>query len=191
MSVFSGPILRLLMFKDSSAERAAPWLSVAALSVIFLGIIALTNAFLNSAEKQRLPIISMLFGAFVKLVANYFIIVRVGIIGAPFGTLLCYISASALNIYFVIKNEGELPGIFSVFVKPLLCSVASIGTASALYVSLLNRVSEPIVTVLSIITATVIYGILILKTRTVSEEQILLLPFGDKLIKALKAVKIL
>ncbi|MBQ8344337.1 MAG: polysaccharide biosynthesis protein, partial [Clostridia bacterium] len=43
MSVFSAPILRLLMFKNDSVDRAAPWLSVAAVSVIFLGIISVTN----------------------------------------------------------------------------------------------------------------------------------------------------
>ena len=57
MSVFSYPILDLLMFKQDSIQRASPWLSIAAVSIAFLGIISVTNAFLNTSGKQKLPII--------------------------------------------------------------------------------------------------------------------------------------
>ena len=191
MSVFSGPILRLLMFKHSSAERAAPWLSVAALSIIFLGVIAITNAFLNSAGKQRLPIFSMLLGAFVKLSANYLLIGRFGIIGAPIGTVLCYMLASSFNIYFVIKNGGVMPSVRGVFVKPFICSVISVGLAAGLYIILTDFLAEPIVTLLAIFLAVLVYGITVIKTKTVSEEEILLAPNGKNIVKILKVVKLL
>ena len=119
MAVFSAPILNLLMFKDDSVERAAPWLSVAAISVIFLGVIAITNAFLNSAGHQRLPIISMLCGATVKLAANLILLDKIGMIGAPIATVLCYLTASVMNLYFVIKKVGDIPDPWMCFLCPL------------------------------------------------------------------------
>ena len=98
LGVFSYPILDLLMFKEASVERAAPWLSIASVSVLFLGIIAATNTFLNASGKQRLPIISMLFGAAAKLISNYFLLGKVGMMGAPISTVICYVCASTLNV---------------------------------------------------------------------------------------------
>ena len=87
--------------------------------------------------------------------------------------------------------DGELPGILSVFIKPFLCSLASVGTAAVLYLFLVGRVAEPIVTILSIISAALIYGLLIVKSRTVLEEEINLLPMGNKIAGVLKKAKIL
>ena len=191
LSVFSAPILSLLMFKQDSVERAAPWLSVAAISVIFLGVIAITNTFLNSAGKQNLPIVSMVCGAGVKLIANSILIERLGMVGAPLSTVLCYIVASSVNIFFVTKHVGSLPDIFSVFIKPFVCTVVSVGSAAVFYLCLSQVIYSGICTVLSIGIAAVLYGAFVIKTKVITREEIELFPFGDKIIIILKKLKIM
>ena len=191
MSVFSAPILNLLMFKQDSVDRAAPWLSVAAISVVFLGVIAVTNAFLNSAGKQNLPIISMICGALVKLIANSILIERVGIIGAPIATVLCYIAASSINIFFVIKHVGKLPDIFGVFISPFICTVFSVGSSAVFYMCISQLINVKACTLLSIGLAVVLYAVFILKSRTVTEEEIMLFPYGVKIIRMLEKLKII
>ena len=191
MSVFSAPILNLLMFKDDSVVRASPWLSVAAVSVIFLGVIAITNTFLNSAGYQRLPIISMLCGAVVKLVANYILLDKIGMIGAPIATVLCYLTASIINMYFVTKRVGDLPDPFGVFIMPLVCAHICVGSSVIIYTVLCLVISEEISAAISIASAVVIYVISVIKSRTVSEEEIGLAPMGDMILKTLKRLKIL
>lgn len=189
LGIFAYPILELLMFRPDSVNRASGWLSIAAISVFFLGLIAATNAFLNTAGKQRLPIISMLVGAIVKLISNYVLLGKFGIIGAPISTVLCYLSASTLNIFFTVKYVGKLPNLKKALLMPLLCGIISIGGSAVIYLLLSNVIPSRIVTVFSILLAVVSYVLFILKTKTVKKEEILLLPHGEMIVKILDKLK--
>jgi stage V sporulation protein B len=179
------------MFKQDSVDRAAPWLSVASVSIVFLGVISVTNAFLNSAGKQNLPIVSMICGAATKLIANSILIERIGIVGAPLATLMCYIVASLVNVYFVIKHIGRLPDVFSVFIRPFICTVISVGGAAVFYLCFSSLIYDKICTVLSIIMASALYGVSVIKSKTVTEEEISALPFGNKVVNVLKKINLL
>ena len=191
LGVFSYPILDLLMFKQESVARAAPWLSIASISVIFLGIIAITNVFLNTAGKQKLPIISMIVGALAKLISNYFLLGKIGIYGAPVSTVICYLFASSLNVYFSIKYVGKLPNLKRIFILPILASAFSIGASALLYILISLLVPTKLATIFSIFTAIILYLLLILRLRIVKENEILLFPSGEKIVKKLKKYKIL
>lgn len=191
LGIFAYPILDLLMFKPDSVERAAPWLSVAAISVVFLGIIAATNAFLNTAGKQVLPIISMLVGAFVKLISNYFLLETIGIYGAPISTVLCYVSAATINIFFTVKHVGALPNLRKTFGIPFVCAAVSVLTSAFIYFGFSFVIPAKIATIICILIATVGYLFLITKSKTVTEDEIMLLPNGEKIQSILKKIKFL
>ena len=188
LGVFSYPILDLLMFKQDSVSRAAPWLSIAAVSVVFLGIIATTNAFLNTAGKQRLPIISMLIGATAKLTTNYFLLGKIGIYGAPISTVICYLFAASFNIYFTVKHVGKLPNIKKIFGLPILSATLSIGTSALVYLLLINLLPIKISTVISIALAVILYLIISLKLKSINYDDISMLPNNEKIFKILNKV---
>ena len=185
LGIFSYPILNLLMFNSDSVNRAAPWLSIAAASVLFLGIISATNAFLNSAGRQKLPIISMLVGAGAKLISNYILLDKIGMLGAPISTVICYLTASALNIYFTIKHVGKIPNLIRIFTLPLIASILSIGTSALIFIGISIALPIKIATILSILLAVIMYVVLIFKIKAISREDILLVPRGEKLLKFL------
>jgi len=189
LSVYSSQILDLLMFKEDSVERASVWLSIAAISVMFLGVIAITNTFLNSAGHQRLPIISMLCGAAVKLIANYVLLGKIGMIGAPIATVLCYLTASVVNICFVIRRVGDIPDPFGVFIMPFVCSVIGIGSSLTVYIVISRFIATEIATVASILITVLIYTAMVVKSQTVTEEEILLAPKGKTFLSVLKRLK--
>jgi len=191
LSIFSYPLLELLMFKADSVSRAASWLSIAAISVMFLGIIASTNAFLNTTGKQSLPIISMLIGAGAKLISNYFLVEYLGIYGAPISTVICYLCAAIANIFFTVKYVGGLPGIKKSVAMPLLCGFIAIGLSALLYFGMSAFIYSRIATVFCVFFAIFGYLFLIVKTKTVTTEEILMLPNGQKFVKALKKLKFL
>ena len=190
LGVFSYPILDLLMFKQDSVSRAAPWLSIAAVSVVFLGIIATTNAFLNTAGKQRLPIISMLIGATAKLTTNYFLLGKIGIYGAPISTVICYLFAASFNIYFTVKHVGKLPNIKKIFGLPILSATLSIGASALVYLLLINLLPIKISTVISIALAVILYLIISLKLKSINYDDISMLPNNEKIFKILNKVGI-
>ena len=189
LGVFSRNILDLLMFTSGSVQRAAPWLSVGAVSVIFLGLISVTNAFLNTSGKQKYPIISMLSGATVKVIANFFLLEKIGIYGAPVSTVLCYLTATTLNIFFTVKYIGKLPSLKKAFLMPLVCSFASIGFSAVFYLILSFIIPMKIATVISVMTAIVLYLFAVLKTKTVTENELLTLPFGQKFVMIFAKLK--
>ncbi len=186
IGVFSRNILDVMMFTKESVERASPWLSAGAVSVIFLGLISATNAFLNTSGKQKYPIISMLCGAGVKIIANYILLPKIGIYGAPVSTVLCYLTATTLNVFFTVKHVGKLPDIKRVFGKPLLCSVVSIGFSAILYLLLDLILPMKIATIICILVAVLLYFFMIIRTKTILKEEILSLPHGAKMVKCLE-----
>ena len=188
LGVFSHNILELLMFTENSVSRAAPWLSLGAVSVVFLGIISATNAFLNTSGKQKYPIISMICGAAVKIIANYLLVGHIGIMGAPISTVLCYLTAATLNIYFTVKYVGKLPNVKKAFGMPLICAIISIGTSAMLYIFMDIILPSRLSTIVAIIVAITLYLLTILRTKTVTEDEIKLLPHGEKIVDLLKKI---
>lgn len=191
LGLFSKPILDLLMFTADSVERASPWLSVGAVSVVFLGIIAATNAFLNTAGKQMLPIISMLFGALVKLLSNYILLDKIGIFGAPVGTIMCYFCAACLNVFFVVKYVGKLPNLKRAFGLPLVCALISVGGSAVIYLLLSDLTGSKLATVICILVAIISYLLMILKTKAVTKDELVMLPKGDRIAKILSKLRML
>ncbi len=191
LACFSKPILSMLMFKAESVERAGPWLSIASISVLFLGIISITNSFLNSVGKQKLPIVSMVAGAVVKLVSNYILLGSIGIWGAPISTVLCYITATSLNVAFVIKHVGALPSVGKMLFSPFVCALISISASALLYYVILQNALGKAGTIIAIVLSALGYLVLIFKLRVVSRDELLLLPKGERIVNLLTKAKIL
>lgn len=189
LGVFSHGILGLMMFTEGSVTRAAPWLSLGATSVIFLGIISATNAFLNTSGKQKFPIISMIAGAAVKIISSYFLVGTIGIIGAPLSTVLCYLTAATLNIFFTVKFVGKLPNVKKIFGMPLICGVTSVGLSALVYLTLDMILPYKIATFFALLCIVFSYLLMIIRTKTVTQDELLMLPYGIKIVKILKKLR--
>ncbi len=189
MSVMAEPILRLL-YNQNSAKMAAPLLSVLALSVFFVGMISITNAILQASKHEKLPIISMIAGAVVKIVSSVVLIgiPEVGIYGTPIGTFLCYMTTTVINFFFLAKYVSLTPRFIPTFVKPLAASVIACGGAYGAYlllshaVDVSGRMGNALAAFGGIICAAIVYVILIFLVRAVGEEEIRMLPKGEKLV---------
>ena len=195
LSVFSRPILRLLFSgKGESVEMAAPLLSFLAISVLFVALLNVTNAILQAYGHERKPICSMLAGSAIKIAVSYLFIGHpaVNLFGAPLGTFLCYLTVTVMNFCFIARYTGDLCGVVRLLLKPLLAAVGSVGGALAVYLLLSSRIGgSGWVTVLSILLAALLYALLILLLRAVSERDVKMLPLGDRLAGLLKKIKLL
>lgn len=185
LSALSKPILSLL-FKDStSVEKAWPLLSVLAIAVFFVGLLAVTNAILQSLHKENLPIISIVAGAVIKIISGYILIGRYGIIGTPISTLLCYIVIAIFNFIFVIRSTNTVPNFIKSFLKPLVSSIVCTSAALFVFYKLSGVISEKLSVLVSIGVAAVVYIVMILLLRSIDREEVNMLPMGDKIGKVL------
>lgn len=191
MATMAKPILSLF-YKAQSVDMAWSLLTLLAPSTFFVCMLSVTNAILQANGHERKPLYSMLAGAVVKIVSNYFLLYAVGMYGTPISTFLCYLTATAMNLYFVAKNVGVMPKIGRVFVKPLvasvLCSAVALGGYMLLTGPLMMTGRMP--TLISIFAAVIVYVPLIFLLRAVTADDILLLPKGKKILSILKRFRL-
>jgi len=183
MCVLSEPILKLL-YEDQSAITAAPLLSVLSIGVIFISLLAITNSILQASNNEKYPIYSMLCGAAVKLVSSYFLIGNpdINIMGAPVGTLFCYIAAAGINFIFVSKSVNIVPSFGKVFFRPFIASVLCAATGLGAYNILSSAFGESGFFTLAAIGASgLVYIIAIFLIQAVDREDLMLLPKGKKI----------
>ncbi len=197
MSVLSEPIIAL-MFDMSKNPEAMTFgtpelLSVQSLAVFFLGMLAITNSFLQAHNLERKPIISILAGSAVKLISSFLLIgnEHIQILGAPIGTLLCYITIVVFNFYFVAKHIGFVPKFGRVFIRPLIASLICAAAAFGSFKLIEMFIPAKIAVLLAILVAVLVYAVTVFLTRAITEDEIKMLPKGQKIANKLSRIGIL
>ncbi len=181
---FAKPLLNLLFSGQTEAiSIAAPLLSVLGASVIFSCLITTTNAILQSYRRAYLPILSMLAGVLVKAVASYALIgiPQIGALGAPVGSLLCNLTVTLFNFCFMSRYATCKMSAMRVFFAPMLASAMSVGGAFGLYVLINEKIGGSVSLLLSVCVAVMLYFALCALMRIINDEDIALLPLGERL----------
>ncbi|MEG2221643.1 MAG: polysaccharide biosynthesis protein [Oscillospiraceae bacterium] len=188
LSVLAGPILRLLYPSQlETAIAAEPLMEVLGIASIFVCVMILTNAILQSQGKERIPIYTMVAGGVVKIVTNYILVgnPEIGIAGAPISTLLCYLVIAGLNLFFVYRASLEKPRYAALFLKPIVASALMGLSARVTYQLVSGSCSNALSTFVAIGVAVAVYGILVLALRILTAEDLKSLPGGAKIAQRL------
>ncbi|MBQ2719542.1 MAG: oligosaccharide flippase family protein [Clostridia bacterium] len=181
LSALARPILSVLFLGDRDmAENAGGLLSVLAIAVVPLGLLAITNAVLQAYKKQARPMISMLLGVVVKVVAVLGLTPALGPLAAPVGTLLFYLSALLLNFYFIYRDTSLTPEPFSLLAPPALGALLAALGAAGTYALTLGLGEAPALA-LAVVVAVLVYLPSVLWLGGVSEAEVRLLPRGERL----------
>lgn len=193
LAVIPEPILNLLFGSQPEAcAVAAPLLRLIAPAVFLAGMVSVTNPVLQALGRVNLPVLSMGLGALVKIVCNYVLVglPEVGIHGAPVGTCLCYLTILLVNLLHIRRQKLSF-SLARSFGKPLLCALLM-----GLFVRLLfaplsgllgsGRLMSAIAVFVTVGLAAIFYLLLLVATRALPREDVLMLPKGEKLAKMLK-----
>ena len=194
------------------ALAAGAHLQMLGIALIFICIMILTNAILQTYGKEKLPIFTVIVGGVVNVVMNYILVGNpdINIHGAPVSTLCCYMVIAGLNLFFVWKYTPEKPRYFTIFAKPVAASLLMGGAAWAVY-GLASRVldgaflalaqqmfadpdkiqlwsvylANAACVLLGILAGVIVYGVLVIALRILRAEDVRSIPRGEKLIKLL------
>ncbi len=193
MSVLSEPIIKMLFGNNESSERAAPLLSVLAISVFFVSMLTMTCAILQAHKLERKPIISMLVGAVVKISSVYIFagIPSINIYGAPISSVLGGFAISAVNLYFIKKYIGYTPRFGKMMVRPLFASVICSLAAMLVFKLTFPLAGNNIALFCAIGVAVAVYFFEIFLFKALTREDVLLLPKGEKLARVLTKMRLL
>ena len=191
IAVFSEQIL-MLLFKSQQDEigYTAPLLSLLGLSVFLSAMITITNAVLQAYKQVKKPIISMTVGVLVKVVLAFILIgmPKVNVYGAPISTFISSVVIVSINIYFIVKQSGRIGTVFNLFGKPFIASLISVVIGAAVYIALLDIVSSRLLILPIIVLVALIYGLIALKIHAIEENDILMLPYGEQILKILTKI---
>lgn len=177
-----GPIMGFL-FPAIDVDIAGPLLSVLGLASIFVALQLLCNSILQANNMVNLPIVAVVIGGIVKIIVNYILVGNpdIRINGAPVGTLCCFIVVDLLEILIIRRAIPKPPSVLRAAAKPLLASLVMAGAAWASYGLLHRFLGNSLSTVGAIGVGVLIYVILILALRTITKEDLALMPKGDKI----------
>lgn len=184
LSALSNGILGLL-YSDADASLLLQKLAIA---IIFVSVVQVTNAVLQSYGKVYYPVFSMLAGGAAKVLLNYTFIPVIGIDGAPIATIVCYAIIAVINIICIIKVVRVRFNIFESVIKPLFAALV-MGGVLLLAEKYLG--TTRLATVLSILIGGIVYVASAFAVRAIKREDILILPKGEKIADALARFRLI
>ena len=204
-----GPIMQLLTVNNVDPTIAGPLLSILGIASIFVSVQVVAASILQANGIVNLPIITMVIGGVAKIIVSYTLVgnPKFMIYGAPLGTLTCFMLVAVLNLIVIKRKVPNPPAFSKVFIKPLIASVVT-GAAAWGAHGLADRflrsldllwkvnaetgalhysfVGSALATLVGVAAAVVVYVVLILALRTLSKEDLALMPKGEKIAKILR-----
>ena len=189
MILFAEPVLKLLF---PNASNGALILRISSVSIIFLTIGQTINGTLQGLGKSFVPAISLGIGVITKIIINL-IFVKInpenfilgGIAGAAFGTVMCHIVSTMISFIQLRKNVKIKLTLDRYVIKPIFATIVMILSAILTYKTFVS-INFSLCMILTILVAIITYLISLFVIRVFTEEEILMLPFGKKIIKYLK-----
>lgn len=185
MCAYSNQILYLL-FPNASA--GGEMLKCSAWIIIFVVLTQTVNGALQGLGKVNVPVIAFAIGAIIKLILNVILIPMnvFGVRGAIISSILSHSTSFIICFISLKKNMNIKFEIDKFLVKPIIASVLMFIGSYVFYNNLGEIISKNILLILSLMFGGIIYITSILCLRILSEEEIFMIPYGQKVYKKLK-----
>lgn len=170
--IYSKPIFNLLFPK---AVNGCELLSLASIGLIFSLLTQTINGILQGLGENNIPVYAAIGGLIVKILANITLIRINGILekGAVIGNILSSI-VSFIIAYRALKRKIKLDlNILKISLKSIFCSIIMIVISLFLYNFLnIKNVNQKLSTIISLVSAVIIYGISIIVTKMINKNAI-------------------
>lgn len=192
LMTLSEPIMLLLYpMQKASAASAAPCLFIMAFGVIFLSTVQTLTGILQGLGKPMIPVLNLFIGAIAKVVLTYTLtgIDSINVKGAAIGTVAAYIVASSLNIIAVKRYTGVKFDVQLTYIKPIISAVTMSAAVWVSYHLLFGFIGNGLSAVVSILIGASVYAAMLFITKSITNDEIKMLPKGGKLIQIMNKVK--
>lgn len=191
--VLSTPIINLLYAKSTPEVIASTGriLSVLSFSVIFLTLVQTLTAMHQGIGKTLIPVRNLAIGAAAKLVLSYILIAipSININGAAISTVAAYAIAAILNLKDLIKVTKVRLNYRNIIFKPFISSVGMAIAARLVY----NVIDTPLggkwATLFGVGAGVLVYAVLLVITGTLTREDYMLIPKGEKIATKMEKFK--
>ena len=194
--VLAKPVISLLFGSNSpeSLDYSAKLLMALSLSVVFYALSTVSNSILQGLGKVNIPIINagiaLIIQTIVAVVLLFFTdldLYSIAIVNSIYSGVICL-----LNQYSVRKAIGYRQEVIKTFVLPALASVFMGTAAWAVYEGMyLMTASMRISVIPAIIVSVIVYFVMLILLRGVTERELRGFPKGYLLVKAAKKCRLM
>lgn len=192
MGVLASPIMRLI-FGDSSA-LARNLLTIGAPAVIFFSLSTVTNAVLQSIDLMRKSVThsAISLAIHVILVVIMLQYLDLGVYGLVIGNVTFALVVCALNWIAIGKALKYHQEVKTTFLMPLLSAGLMGAAALAVYAGVTAVTGRYQLGILfSVPIAMLLYGVLIILTGAVTEEELPDMPFGMRILRLCRKLRLI
>ena len=192
LALLAEPVTRLLGgYSGEKLVLATQLMSVLGVCIIFNSMVLLTTAIMQAHGHEKLPVVNMFVGGFVKLGAVFILTGYpvIGIVGTPIGSLLCYLCITILNLFTMRRVLNEPPAIVKHMLRSFLAAALMGACAWSAWKGLQYLFGADFSRLLScalpIGVGVIVYAFAAVKFRAITREDCLLLPKGEKIANLL------
>ena len=192
LTVLARPIMALLGgYEGEQLELSAIFMGIQGITVFLYAIIQYTNALLQSHGFVNVPVINMLSSGVVRLLLVFVLVGNpsLGLMGAPIGALIGYGLIAVLNLVAMNRKVTQKPKLLKNLLKPaipaLVMGVVVFFCYRALVAILGIDGSRIILCGAPIAVGALVYFVCVVLMKSITREDCLLLPKGDKIAKIL------
>ena len=189
LSVLAEPILGLLY---PTASDGALLLQLATLQMILNGLNNTINGGLYGLNKAHIPAIALLVGCIVKFILNVILIrnPNINVYGAVISSFVCQLLAFLISFTTLKRNLNIKLKFKDHILKPFIATCIMGMSAFCIYSLIAGTIPNSISTIIAIIIAVIVYAICIFAMRILEENDIKMMPFGNKIYPILVKLKL-
>lgn len=181
IGVLANPILLLLF---PAHPEGGSLLQVGAVSIIFFALVQITTGMLQGSGYVYIPAIAALCGALLKIPLNRLLIPipQINVHGAVISTIACCMVAAIIDLVMLKKKTGVRLDFMGFLLKPLISSTA-MGIGCFVFYHFIYFIvpSNTLATLAAILIGVVIYFGFMVIIRGLSEQDLNMIPGGQRL----------
>ncbi|MBR4733392.1 MAG: polysaccharide biosynthesis protein [Lachnospiraceae bacterium] len=193
--VLAKPLIYILFPRtDEVVTLAARVLMVLAPAVVLYALSTLSNSILQGLGKVNVPVINAGVALGVQTVITFALLMvtdvdiyGVAITNTLYAAIMCLLNQAALRRVIDYRQEWKTS-----FLLPIVASLIMGGAARGAYELLLKAIKSPRIAVIpAVIFAVIVYFVVLLALKTLTEEELKDLPKGHVLVRIAKKCKLL
>lgn len=192
MGVLAGPIMRLI-FRDSS-RLAASLMMLGAPAVVFFSLSTVTNAVLQGIDQMRKSVTHSAISLAIHAVLVYGMLqfLDLGAYGLVIGNVTFALVVCVLNWHAIGKTLKYRQEVKTTFILPLAAALIMGAAAFGVYTGVHACTSSNTIGLLiAIPVAMVLYGVLIILFKAVTASELPEMPFGMRILRLCRKVRLM
>ena len=193
LTVLARPIMSLLGgYTGEQLALSAQFMTILGVTVFLYAIIQYTNALLQSHGYVNVPVVNMLSSGVVRLVLVYVMVgnPNLGLLGAPIGAFIGYLLIAVLNLTAIARKVPQKPRLLQNLLRPAIPALVMGVVVFFCYRGLVSLIgldgSRVILAGVPIAVGAVVYFVCVVLMKSITREDCLLLPKGEKIAKLLR-----